>query len=81
MKLSFVIITYNSKNHIKRCLDSILSPVEYSFEVIVIDNNSIDSTVEFIKQKYPQVKLVTNTENKGSSFARNQGIKICNDPH
>jgi GT2 family glycosyltransferase len=44
------------------------------FEVIVIDNNSQDGTVEMMRQKFPQFKLIINSNNRGFARACNQGI-------
>ena len=46
-----------------------------SFEIIVIDNNSSDGTVEMIKQKFPQVNLISLNKNTGFAYANNLGIK------
>lgn len=47
------------------------------YEVIVVDNNSHDGSVEMIRNKYPQVKLITNSENKLFAIANNQGANIA----
>ena len=49
-----------------------------SAEVFVVDNNSIDGSVEMVQQKFPQVHLIANKQNVGFSTANNQAIKISN---
>ena len=49
-----------------------------SGEVFVVDNNSIDGSVEMVQQKFPQVHLIANKQNVGFSTANNQAIKISN---
>src|SRR3989344_2533563 len=48
-----------------------------SFEVIVADNGSTDGSQTMVKEKFPQVKLVSNKQNLGFTKANNQGIKIA----
>ena len=50
---------------------------DISFEVIVVDNGSTDGSQSRVKEKFPQVKLVSNKENLGFTKANNQGIKIA----
>lgn len=50
---------------------------DINFEVIVIDNGSKDGSLEMVKKKYPQVKLIPNKDNLGFSRANNQGIKVA----
>ena len=49
-----------------------------SGEVFVVDNNSIDGSVEMVQQKFPQVHLIANKQNVGFSTANNQAINISN---
>jgi O-antigen biosynthesis protein len=48
-----------------------------SAEVIVVDNNSVDGSVQMIQEKFPEVILIANKENTGFSKANNQGLKIA----
>ena len=77
-KISIVIVNYNVKYFIRQCLQSIFkSQVDAELDVIVIDNNSKDGSVEMIRQEFPQVRLVDNKENVGFSKANNQGFEIA----
>ena len=73
--LSIIILTFNSIEYIKACLDSVFVQDQGNFEVIVVDNGSLDGTVALVKRDYPQVKLYLNKENLGACKARNQGIE------
>ena len=75
--ISIIILTHNSENFIKPCLDSAFGQKHQDFEVIVVDNGSKDGTIEIIKNDYPSVILIENNENLGASKARNQGIDIA----
>ncbi|MCX7785720.1 MAG: glycosyltransferase family 2 protein [candidate division WOR-3 bacterium] len=77
--VSILIITWNSKKYLKPCLDSILLQEQFKFfdyEIVVIDNNSQDGTVNIIEKSYSQVRLIKNAVNVGYAKANNQGIKI-----
>jgi GT2 family glycosyltransferase len=75
-QLSIVIINYNVRNLLKKCLESIFKcEKDIEFEVIVVDNNSNDHSQEMLKIDFPQVKLIENKKNLGFSRACNQGIK------
>jgi GT2 family glycosyltransferase len=76
MDLSIIIVTWNSEEFIRNCLDSIfLSQGNFSSEVIVVDNNSSDETGKIVEQLYPQVNLIQNKKNSGYAKANNQGIE------
>lgn len=74
--VSFVIVTWNSENEIGNCLSSIYSKVSCSFEVIVVDNNSSDTTLEIVK-KFPKIKIIANSENLKFARGTNQGLEIA----
>lgn len=63
--VSLIIVTYNAEKFIHDCLISVKSQRYTSYETIVVDNNSIDNTVEIIKNHYPWVKLICSQENLG----------------
>lgn len=84
MKLSVILVNYNVKYFIEQCLYSVRAAVEImdknygsgSTEVFVVDNNSVDGSVELIRDKFPEVTLIANKENTGFSKANNQAIKL-----
>jgi GT2 family glycosyltransferase len=77
-KLSIVIVNYNVKFFLEQCLHSVFNALkEINAEVFVVDNNSVDGSVEMISEKFPQVKIIANKDNKGFSKANNQAIKIA----
>ncbi|MEC5157855.1 glycosyltransferase family 2 protein [Chryseobacterium sp. MP_3.2] len=75
-KITTVIVTFNSlrNNWIYKCLDALMES-NYKTEIIIIDNNSTDDTCNIIKEKYPEVILIENKENKGFGQANNQGFE------
>ncbi len=76
MDLSIIIVTWNSQEFIRNCLDSLLiSAGSLSVEIIVVDNDSSDQTAKIVEQFYPQVNLIQNKKNWGYAKANNQGIE------
>lgn len=76
MKLSIVIVNYNVKYFVEQCIHSIQKAVNgLSAEVFVVDNNSVDGSVRMIREKFPDVHLIENKDNKGFSKANNQAIR------
>jgi O-antigen biosynthesis protein len=76
MKLSVIIVNYNVKYFLEQCLISVYKALtDIPAEVWVVDNNSVDGSVEMVRLKFPQVNLIANTVNTGFSVANNQAIK------
>jgi GT2 family glycosyltransferase len=76
--VSVTIVTYNSGRFIKRCLESILEQ-DYPFkEVIVVDNNSTDGTIDILEPFEDRCRIVYNEENIGFAAAQNQAIAASN---
>jgi len=76
--VSVTIVTYNSGRFIKRCLESVLAQKYPHREIIVIDNNSTDGTVDILEQFEDRCTVVYNPENIGFAAAQNQAIAISN---
>ena len=74
--ISIVVLNYNNKGIIDRCIDSLLRyNKRYSYEIIIVDNKSTDGSLEQIKTKYKdKIKIVENEKN-GCSSGRNLGVK------
>lgn len=88
MKLSVIIVSYNVEHFLAQCLISVERAIEnYSnqtpsnpsqIDVFVVDNISVDGTCEMVKERFPWVTLIENSENVGFSKANNQAIHISN---
>ncbi|KPJ66652.1 MAG: hypothetical protein AMJ43_07425 [Coxiella sp. DG_40] len=75
MDVSIIIVNWNTRDILKDCLNSVYEQTQgIKFEVIVIDNHSTDGSAEMIKNKFPQVRLIENSANRGFAAANNQGI-------
>jgi len=76
MVLSIIIVSWNVCDYLVDCIESILKNCRrLQYEIIVVDNAGTDGTVDFIKEKYPHIALISNTKNMGFAYANNQGIR------
>ena len=77
MEVSIVIVNYNGKHLLKTCIDSLYNAkLIETCEIIIVDNNSYDGSIEFIKKSYKKVKIIQNKENLGYSGI-NSTIPFC----
>ncbi len=81
MKLSVIIVNFNTKDLTKVCIESVMNEgSKLDFEVVVVDNNSKDGSVTELKKlwrKYKNLKIIENKDNLGFSKANNQGSKVA----
>jgi GT2 family glycosyltransferase len=78
MKLSIVIISWNDLKDIGPCIESVFSETAPpDFEVIVTDNGSTDGSVQFIRGRFPKVRLVENGANIGYGAGNNRGFEVA----
>lgn len=78
MKLSIIILTWNSKNLLRICLESIYSNTRTKdYEIIVVDNASYDKTCEMLNVSFPKIRIIRNETNRGVAPARNQGLAVA----
>ena len=70
--ISVVIVTYNSRDHIGRCLESLQAS---GAETVVVDNASQDGTADLVRQAFPAVKLIAASRNLGFAAAANLGAR------
>lgn len=76
MKTSIIILTYNKLEYTKQCIESIRKYTKRnSYEIIVVDNNSLDDTKEWLKEQ-DDIIAIFNDENLGFPKGCNQGINI-----
>ncbi|MDP2921387.1 MAG: glycosyltransferase family 2 protein [Candidatus Omnitrophota bacterium] len=75
--VSVIVVNWNGLRYLRSCLASILFQTCKKIEVIVVDNNSTDGSVDFIKKEFPQVRLIRNSKNYGFAKGNNIGIRIA----
>lgn len=73
--ITIVIVTYNSRDDLAECLQSVVEQDYTGFEVVVVDNNSTDNTIGFTKENFPSVRVIENSENYGPAKGYNIGIR------
>lgn len=78
MDLSIIIVNYKTEELTSNCIDSIIksNTKGLSYEIILVDNASEDGSVEAIKMRFPEVKVIENHENLGFSKANNIGMEV-----
>lgn len=74
-KVGIVICNYNKADCVVECIQCILESRFRDFDLYVVDNASTDRSVEIIRERYPQVSLLVNEENRGGSGGFNRGLR------
>lgn len=83
MKLSVIIVNYNVRFFLEQCLGSVYAAIDaakshnaqYAIDVFVVDNNSEDDSLDVVRARFPQVRVIANSDNPGFSKANNQAIR------
>lgn len=77
MDISIIIINWNTEELLRNCLKSVYATTEATrCEIIVVDNNSQDRSISILKEEFPEVIIISNSENRGFAAANNQGFAI-----
>lgn len=75
MQLSIIILNYNVRYFLEQCILSVQKAIQnIDAEIIVVDNNSSDDSCDMMRQRFPKVKLIENTENLGFPKGNNIGV-------
>jgi GT2 family glycosyltransferase len=77
ISISIIIVNYNGKHFLKKCLDAVLAQCDQTTEVIVVDNASKDGSAEYIKTSFAAVRLVENAINRGFAGGNNDGVRAA----
>ncbi len=78
ISVSIVIVNFNAGELISSCIESIIKKtLLIKYEIIVVDNNSTDDSIEKIKHKFPVVKIIENDFNPGFSTGNNIGFSVA----
>jgi len=77
IKLSIVIVNWNVRELLRGCLESLRKATKsIDFQIFVVDNASVDGSVEMVKSEFPEVKLIENKGNQWFPKANNQALKL-----
>lgn len=74
-KVSIIIVNWNGKRYLNECLASAFNQTYLNYNVILVDNGSNDGSIEFVKEKYPEVKIIKLDKNYGFAKGSNIGMK------
>ena len=80
-KITVVIPNFNGIQYVERCLDSLKRQTFSEFDVIFVDNGSVDGSRELTEEKYPWVRVIALAENTGFCKAVNIGIEATQTPY
>ncbi len=73
--VSIIIINYNGKHHLEKCLKSLMQIDYKNYEIILVDNNSSDDSIDFVKKFYSSVDIIQLEKNYGFAEPNNIGAK------
>ena len=76
-KVSIIILNWDGLQDTIECLESLTKITYPNYEIIIVDNGSIDGSIETLKSKFPYIKMIENKINKGFAGGNNQGIKYA----
>jgi GT2 family glycosyltransferase len=75
-KVAVIVINYNGVRWLSRCLSSVATTTYRNYQVYLVDNASVDGSVEFVRKNYPSVKIIENSMNLGLPEAYNRAIDL-----
>ncbi len=77
-RISIIILNYNGGKDVIDCLESVKNIDYPNYEIIVVDNNSTDGSLENLRKKVPEIKIIQNEKNLGFAEGNNVGIRESN---
>jgi len=75
--VTVIIVNYNGRHHLERCLPSVLQTRKNEFEVIVVDNGSTDGTIEWLSEHYRKIRVLALGSNRGFGEANRLGVEAA----
>lgn len=76
--VTVVIVTYNGRNYLEKCLSSVEPTARADSEIIVVDNNSSDGSAIYVREHFPGVRLLESCQNGGFAAGCQQGARTAN---
>jgi GT2 family glycosyltransferase len=74
-RISVIVLSWNGRAHLERCLESLQAQTCPDFEIVVVDNGSTDGSPELVAQRFPAVRLIRHATNLGFAAGSNAGIR------
>ena len=76
-RVIIVVLNWNGKEDTAECIDSLGTIMYPNYTILVVDNGSTDGSVEFLKERYPEVQIARNNSNTGFGAGNNVGIELA----
>jgi hypothetical protein len=73
--VSIVIVTWNGRQYLEACLTAVAAQKGVEAETILVDNGSTDGTVDFVRARFPWVRVIALGENRGFAGGNNAGVR------
>jgi hypothetical protein len=80
-RVSIIVLNWNGKGFLERCLSSLSLQTYEDFETVLVDNGSTDGSVVFVRERFPQVRLIENQTNCGFAAGNNQAIRATDSEY
>jgi len=80
-KVAVVVLNWNGEKLLKEFLPSVINSLPIYAEVIIADNASDDNSIQFLKEHFPEVKIIKNKSNGGFAKGYNEALKTVNNPY
>lgn len=77
LKVSIIVVNWNGERFLKDCLQSLSRQTYAQREIILVDNGSTDSSIRFVNESFPAVKIIQLSENRGFAGGNAEGLKVC----
>lgn len=77
-QVSIIIVNFCGKNYLEKCLESLQKTSFENYEIIIVDNNSTDDSIDFIKKNYPKIRIIKLNKNYGFAIPNNMAAKTAN---
>ena len=75
--ISVIVVNWNGRRFLDRCLSALLAQTHPDFEIILVDNGSTDNSVQFVKDHFPSVRLIKSPTNLGFAAGNNLGLSVA----
>jgi hypothetical protein len=79
--VSALVVSFNTRDLLLRCLDALHAHVRLPFETIVVDNASADGSAQAVRESFPAARVIASTSNVGFSRANNLGLRAARGEH
>lgn len=74
-RASIIVVNYNGRQHLERCLRSVLPTISSRDEILVVDNGSTDGSADWVQQEFPSIRVVRSPINGGFGYGCNLGVR------